>query len=421
MDNSKCGLCDKPRRSPVSAFCSEHFAEFLASPGAEFASDWLDRKRAEMVAAEPPWTQEAANALAREMLPGWLFDKGDALPPDWGTVSSPCAPMAIYVEVSINWSGRDRHTLTAACTEAMRLYRARTKDSPADSQGHGNEHQIHPRPLVPGRQGSDERLRVGQPTVGARPAGDDAAGGSEIRLTAETAHSFWGRVAQRGDTECWSWTGSLTHNGYGTLCFDGGTKRAHRVAWQLSQGAIPLGMHVLHRCDNPPCCNPRHLFLGTHDDNMADRAAKGRDRRGTEQPAAKLTDANVRVIRAEYRYGNGRKLAERFGVSAQTISRIVNGEDWSHVDAGVIHVPCAECRAPLRPEQIAGGLGMGIPDGVTLCRYCAIRGVADGTARTNAAIAAMDSRIAGVLRAALPEPPRHPSDWSVVYNPSWES
>lgn len=90
---------------------------------------------------------------------------------------------------------------------------------------------------------------------------------------------FWPRLDQSGGPEaCWPWTGSRTRTGYGKCSVDGRHVAAHRLAWQLTNGPIPDGLHVLHRCDNPPCCNPGHLFLGTHTDNVRDMLAKGRGR-----------------------------------------------------------------------------------------------------------------------------------------------
>lgn len=90
------------------------------------------------------------------------------------------------------------------------------------------------------------------------------------------------KIDIRGEDECWPWTGGTDGKGYGLVnSAPNGETRAHRAAWVHYCGPIPDGVYVLHRCDNPPCCNPRHLFLGTQQDNMNDMYAKGRRQRRT--------------------------------------------------------------------------------------------------------------------------------------------
>ncbi len=84
----------------------------------------------------------------------------------------------------------------------------------------------------------------------------------------------------RSDSGCLLWTGSVDSKGYGTVQRDGVTLSAHRAAWELKHGPVTDGLHVLHKCDNPPCCEDSHLFTGTHTDNMRDMVAKGRLRGG---------------------------------------------------------------------------------------------------------------------------------------------
>jgi hypothetical protein len=94
----------------------------------------------------------------------------------------------------------------------------------------------------------------------------------------EDPEPFWAKVDVSDSASCWPWTGHRDARGYGRT-----TKRsttAHRVAWEVTHGEIPAGLFVCHRCDNPPCCNPAHLFLGTAGDNARDMAAKGRVRGG---------------------------------------------------------------------------------------------------------------------------------------------
>lgn len=145
---------------------------------------------------------------------------------------------------------------------------------------------------------------------------------------------FWGSV-EKSDG-CWNWKGALNHvrGGYG--CFNTGSGRrmvgAHRFSWQLHHGPIPNGLFVLHRCDNPSCVRPEHLFLGTHEENMADMVAKGRGQRGERQHMAKLTESDVREIRSAASRGeNYGAIAKRFGVCRGNISQIALGNIWKHV------------------------------------------------------------------------------------------
>ncbi len=126
---------------------------------------------------------------------------------------------------------------------------------------------------------------------------------------------FWSRVDRRGPDDCWLWNRGTNGDGYGCFKCDGGEQiGAHRFSWSLENGPIPAGKHVLHSCDNPPCVNPDHLFLGTHSDNLADAAEKGRMHGGR----AKLTNEQVLEIRTSDL--SLRKLAAKFGVTFQAIS-----------------------------------------------------------------------------------------------------
>lgn len=97
-----------------------------------------------------------------------------------------------------------------------------------------------------------------------------------------SAHSpvegrFWSKVLKGTDQECWLWNASRIKDGYGKFSVSGVYQQSHRISWQLTNGPIPDGLCVLHRCDNPPCVNPNHLFLGTNLDNVRDMFAKGRN------------------------------------------------------------------------------------------------------------------------------------------------
>lgn len=147
---------------------------------------------------------------------------------------------------------------------------------------------------------------------------------------------FWPKVDVCGRDECWPWLASRHRQGYGQIGdSNGGLLRAHRVAWSLANGPAPEGMSVLHKCDNPPCCNPAHLFLGTQLDNVRDAIAKGRMRvvasLGERNGTAKLTDDAVRRIRSLRGSRSQQKLAAEFGVSQRLISLVLRGEIWRHV------------------------------------------------------------------------------------------
>jgi len=152
---------------------------------------------------------------------------------------------------------------------------------------------------------------------------------------------FWDFVRINPASDCWEWTGKKSVKGYGQVWMGDAYTGAHRRAWALCYGTIPHGVLVCHRCDNPPCCNPDHLFLGTPTDNMADMHAKGRGRspgvglRGEVNPCARLTEQQVIAIRQRYQRGIGERLASEYGVSSALISLIVNDKVWRHVRPAV--------------------------------------------------------------------------------------
>jgi hypothetical protein len=140
------------------------------------------------------------------------------------------------------------------------------------------------------------------------------------------------------DSGCWEWQGGRFNTGYGAISDKGRTRYAHRVSYAEFNGEISDGMLVCHRCDNPICVNPKHLFLGTPADNMADKAAKGRSMRGARSSTVKLTEPEVRCIKAFLRRnppvrgshgGPCTFLARWFGVSQTAISLIHAGRNWA--------------------------------------------------------------------------------------------
>lgn len=155
---------------------------------------------------------------------------------------------------------------------------------------------------------------------------------------APIAERFWKYVAKSDDPNgCWLWTAHRDHKGYGrmTCRSDRGRKipLVHRISWELHHGPIPDGMGVLHRCDNPPCCNPDHLFLGTAMDNTQDCITKDRFPRGERVSGAKMTEEKVIEMRRRFAEGetNISALARDFGICRQTATRIVRGENWAHI------------------------------------------------------------------------------------------
>lgn len=150
------------------------------------------------------------------------------------------------------------------------------------------------------------------------------------------ATCFWRRVDRRSKTECWNFKGRRNHDGYGRSTFRGfGYKKrrfAHRVAFGFVNGPAPNNLLVCHRCDNPACCNPDHLFLGTRNDNNQDKITKGRMKLGEQLPQTKLTAEKVRKIRSYLpRQCPIIKLAKEYGVSPHTIRYVMAGSSWKHL------------------------------------------------------------------------------------------
>ncbi len=161
----------------------------------------------------------------------------------------------------------------------------------------------------------------------------------EIKLTQIGLKKFWSRIDKKGPDDCWLWTGLIDkrpNNRYGRFHLSKREVRAHRVAWVLENGQIPKGLQVLHNCpggnDRPECCNPRHLWLGTNDENMADMVAKGRQVRGERQHSAKLDEDKVREIRRRHAAGESpNQLANEYGVVPSAVYFVVSRQHWAHV------------------------------------------------------------------------------------------
>lgn len=168
------------------------------------------------------------------------------------------------------------------------------------------------------------------------------------------------QIDRREPDECWHWVGKVNSGGYGSLWMGQRVLGAHVAVFTLCFHAVPHGQHVCHRCDNPRCCNPAHLFLGTPSENMLDAARKGRNgsqqhperrprgdnhwtkrlpekvARGEKVNASnrKLTREDVLAIRAAYRAGAGsqKQIGDQFGIGHAQVSRIVHGIRWGWLE-----------------------------------------------------------------------------------------
>ena len=153
---------------------------------------------------------------------------------------------------------------------------------------------------------------------------------------ANTPDVLWSKVDKRGEDECWNWLGYKNKEGYGRTWIDDRGYYAHRVIFNLAYPNV-IELHapertsdsgfLLHTCDNPSCCNPKHLFVGTHADNMADKVAKGRspDFTGDKGPRCKLSMSQANEIRKLRKDGiSAKKLAEMYDISLPSIKSIIS-------------------------------------------------------------------------------------------------
>ena len=158
-------------------------------------------------------------------------------------------------------------------------------------------------------------------------------------MSKDVADLFWPKVSIGSQNECWEWCGHRHPFGYGWFNDKGRPTNAHRVAYALTHGPIPDGYFVCHSCDNPPCCNPSHLWLGTPAENTQDMDVKGRrvvvTRLGTSHHHAKLTPEIAKNIVASKL--SNKALAQKYGVTSSAIYNVRKGKSWGHV-TGVMNV-----------------------------------------------------------------------------------
>jgi hypothetical protein len=144
---------------------------------------------------------------------------------------------------------------------------------------------------------------------------------------------------ERATSGCLEWQGYLNPKGYGKIARGGnvadfGMTYVHIAAYELFIGPVPAGMEVCHSCDNRPCCEPTHLFLGTHKQNMEDMVAKSRQARGERSAASKLKPSDIVEIRERARrFEQQKTIAASFGLHPSHVSRIVGGKKWRHLPA----------------------------------------------------------------------------------------
>ena len=154
---------------------------------------------------------------------------------------------------------------------------------------------------------------------------------------------LWAKIEKREANECWEWKGNKNNKGYGMIRLGGSAPKvlAHRVSFEMSKGEIPDGMIIMHSCDNPACCNPDHLSLGTMKLNHKDMVDKGRrkigwnpdnkppHKRGEEHGFSKLTEKQALEIK--FSIEKTKFLIEKYGLERSTIKRIRSGRSWKHL------------------------------------------------------------------------------------------
>lgn len=144
---------------------------------------------------------------------------------------------------------------------------------------------------------------------------------------------FFATRCDASENGCLVWRGAKNSSGYGVFRKKGKNFYAHRAAWECRNGAIPEGRVVCHCCDNPACCNPEHMFIGSQRENLSDMVQKGRSAKGVGHSQAKLTDEQVVKIRERFAAGGAThaEVARDFGISREAVGQIVRRQRWAHI------------------------------------------------------------------------------------------
>lgn len=191
------------------------------------------------------------------------------------------------------------------------------------------------RPRLPRKQRTCERCRIAfEAKTECRASRYCSRSCSQPGFREPALSRLLAKIEERADNECHPWLGQLDEDGYGKIKFGGKSHRAVRLLWETVYGPIPVGLVVRHVvCDNPICCNRKHLKLGTPDDNKNDSVRQGRHAHGERNGGAKLTEVNVRYIRFlwETRAVKQPDIARAYDVSLPTINRICRGAYWKNV------------------------------------------------------------------------------------------
>jgi hypothetical protein len=155
--------------------------------------------------------------------------------------------------------------------------------------------------------------------------------GGRLMIDEVAERRFWAKVEKTED--CWIWTGARNPDGYGNVGIRKKFMKAHRVAWMITSGPIPEGMRVLHRCDNPSCVKPDHLFIGSQYDNVKDMERKNRavKCRGSGHSLSQFTEAQVSSFRREWATGvTALSLCQKYGIPTSTMHYILH-DGWKHI------------------------------------------------------------------------------------------